>query len=97
VLYVDRGGSSLQALPAAEDPDLLALALRSLFDLVADARVRELVIAKVDGEPVAGSRWKDAMLEAGFVAGYRGYVLRPAAAAPTQRADPRTASARSYR
>jgi hypothetical protein len=71
--------------------------VRSLFDLVADGRVRELVIAKVDGEPVSGSRFKDALLEAGFVAGYRGYVLRPASAAPAQRGDPRAASGRSYR
>ena len=53
MLYLDRGGTSLQVLPAADDPEALGLALRSLADLVADGRVRELVIGKVDGEAVA--------------------------------------------
>jgi ATP-dependent Lhr-like helicase len=95
VVYVDRGGTSLQALPAAEDPDRLALALRSLADLVADGRVRELVIGKVDGEPIAGSRFKDALLAAGFVPGYRGYVLRSTAAA--ERTYPRPSPVRPAR
>jgi ATP-dependent Lhr-like helicase len=75
-LYLERGGSSLQLLPAADDPEALALALRSLADLVADGRVRELVVGKVDGEPVAGSPHRDALAGAGFVPGYRGYLLR---------------------
>ena len=83
VLYLDRGGSSIQALPAAETPELASLALRSLADLVRDGRVRELVIAKVDGEPVGTSRFRDALLEAGFVSGYRGFALR--ATAPAER------------
>ena len=77
VLYLDRGGTSIQALPAAEDPAVLAAAIRALGDLVADGRVRELLIAKVDGEPVAASRFGAALLGAGFVPGYRGYALRP--------------------
>ena len=44
-------------------------------DLVADGRARELVIGKVDGEPVAGSPHREALLAAGFVQGYRGYAL----------------------
>ena len=77
VLYLDRGGTSIQALPAAEDPAVLAAAMRALGDLVADGRLRELLIAKVDGEPVATSRFGSALLGAGFVPGYRGYALRP--------------------
>ena len=96
VLYLDRGGTSLQALPAAEDADVLAPALRSLADLVADGRVRELVIRKMDGEPVGGSRFKDALLGAGFVPGYRGYALR-ATPAPTERTYPRPAPVRPAR
>jgi ATP-dependent Lhr-like helicase len=76
VLYLDRGGTSLQLLPAGDDPELLALALTSLEDLVADGRVRELVISKVDGEPIATSRWREALQGAGFVPGYRGHALR---------------------
>jgi ATP-dependent Lhr-like helicase len=96
VLYVDRGGSSLQVLPAGDDPDALVDALRSLADLVRDGRVRELVIGKVDGEPVAGSRFKDALLGAGFVPGYRGYALR-GAPAPSERTYPRPGPVRPIR
>ena len=79
-VYLDRGGSSIQVLPAADDPETLAIAIRAVHALVADGRVRELVIAKVDGEPVAASAYRDALVSGGFVPGYRGYVLRPAAA-----------------
>jgi ATP-dependent Lhr-like helicase len=75
-LYLERGGGSLLPLPAMDDPAKAALALRALGELVADGRVRELVVTKVDGEPVGGSPWRPALLEAGFVAGYRGLVLR---------------------
>ena len=96
MIYLDRGGTSLQTLPAAEDPAAWPSALRSLAGLVADGRLRELVIGKVDGEPVAGSRFGDALLIAGFVPGYRGYVLRPAAAA-AERTYPRPAPVRPVR
>ncbi len=65
-VYVDRGGTSIQTLPSADDPEVLGLALASLRDLVGDGRVRELVIAKVDGEPVAGSPTRDALIGAGL-------------------------------
>jgi hypothetical protein len=45
-----------------------------------DGRVRELVVARVDGLPVAESPYRDALLAAGFAPGYRGLVLRPAGA-----------------
>src|SRR6188472_2257901 len=92
VLYLDRGGSSIQVLPAADDPVALAAALAALHDLVGEGRVRELVVGKVDGEPIATSPYRDALLGAGFVAGYRGYALR-AAPAP-ERAYPRPAPTR---
>jgi hypothetical protein len=44
---------------------------------VADGRVRELVVRKIDGDDVGASAWRPLLLEAGFVAGYRGLVLRP--------------------
>jgi ATP-dependent Lhr-like helicase len=80
-LYLDRGGTSLVALPPADDPAVLAAALPALGTLVADGRVRELVLTKADSEPVAAWPRRDALLAAGFVQGYRGYVLRPAKAA----------------
>jgi hypothetical protein len=45
---------------------------------VADGRARELVVRKVDGLPIAESPWRPALLDAGFVAGYRGLTLRGA-------------------
>jgi len=90
-LYVDRGGSSLQVLPPADaDPAVRDAALRALGDLVADGRVRELVIGKVDGEAVGSSRFREALLAAGFVAGYRGYALRATSATPVERTYPRS-------
>ena len=75
-LYVERGGSTLQTLPAADDPDVRVAALTGLRALVRDGRFRELVIRKIDGEDVATSPWRPFLLEAGFSAGYRGLTLR---------------------
>jgi ATP-dependent Lhr-like helicase len=76
VLYLERGGHSLQMLPAAEDGELATAALTALHVLVDDGRVRELVITRVDGDAVGASRWGGALQSVGFVAGYRGMVLR---------------------
>jgi ATP-dependent helicase Lhr and Lhr-like helicase len=77
-LYLERGGRSLQTLPAADDPDAGGAAFAALRQLVDDGRVRELVVTRVDGEPIATSPWRASLEAAGFVAGYRGYVLRSA-------------------
>jgi ATP-dependent Lhr-like helicase len=76
--YLERGGASLQLLPAADDPEMLRLAVSGLRALVADGRVRELVIKRVDGEPVSSSVRREDLLTAGFVPGYRGLTLRRA-------------------
>ncbi len=77
-LYLERGGSTLQTLPASDDHDIALAATGALQALIADGRVRELVVRKVDGEDVAASPFRPVLLEAGFVAGYRGLVLRAA-------------------
>ena len=51
VLYLERGGGTIQTLPAADDADVADAAVRALGALVADRRVRELIITKVDGGP----------------------------------------------
>ena len=76
-LYLERGGATLQTLPAADDRDVAVFAARALGGLVSDGRVRELVVRKVDGEEVAASPVRGVLLDAGFVAGYRGLILRP--------------------
>ena len=75
-LYLERGGSALQTLPASDDRDVALAAARALRGLITDGRARELLVRKVDGEDVATSPFRSALLEAGFVAGYRGLALR---------------------
>jgi ATP-dependent Lhr-like helicase len=98
-LYLERGGHSLQMLPAAEDVGVAGAALEALRRVVDDGRVRELVISRVDGEAVATSRWRGALEAAGFAAGYRGFVLRPATrrvVAAGRGLAPETAEAENY-
>ena len=76
VLFLERGGRSLSTFPAADESMVAGLALRASGTLVADGRMRELLVARVDGQPVGESAWRPALLEAGFVPGYRGLALR---------------------
>jgi ATP-dependent Lhr-like helicase len=82
-LYLERGGSTIQVLAPADDPEVAGAALRALGSLVADGRFRELVVTKVDGLPVAESPFRAALLDSGFVPGYRGLTLRASAASRT--------------
>jgi ATP-dependent Lhr-like helicase len=77
-LYLERGGSTLQTLPAFDDPEVAAASVRGLATLVASGRSRELVIRKVDGQPIADSSIRQRLIDAGFVPGYRGLTLRGA-------------------
>ena len=76
VLYLERGGRGLQTLPAFDDEAAAVAALSALGVLVAGGRLRELVISRVDGLPIADSPWRALLLDAGFVLGYRGLRLR---------------------
>ena len=51
-LYLERGGSTLQTLAPADDPEVALAATAALRELVLDGRLKELVIKKVDGEEV---------------------------------------------
>ena len=75
-LYLERGGATIQTLPAADEPATAIAAARSLATIVENGRQREIVVRKVDGEDIAVSGFRAHLLEAGFVAGYRGLVLR---------------------
>ena len=99
-LYLERGGHSLQTLPAADAEAAAGAALAALRVLVNDGRVRELVVSRVDGEPASASRWRPILEEAGFTAGYRGHVLRPTArrvVAAGRGLPPETAAAEYWR
>ena len=75
-LYLERGGSTLQTLPAFDDPAIATAAVDGLAALVRTGRNKDLVIRKVDGVPVADASAREALLTAGFVTGYRGLTLR---------------------
>ena len=94
-LYVDRGGGSLQTLPASDDPEVGHAAALALGALVADGRAREVVITRVDGEPVAGAPFRDQLIAAGFAPGYRGLVLRASGAGPARTLRPPSMAERS--
>ncbi|HEX7490092.1 MAG TPA: DEAD/DEAH box helicase [Candidatus Limnocylindrales bacterium] len=79
VAYVERGGHSLQMLPAGESLELAVVACSALRFLLGEGRLRELVVTRVDGCPVSASPWRECLERAGFVAGYRGHILRPVA------------------
>jgi ATP-dependent Lhr-like helicase len=78
VVYLDRGGKSLQSLPAFADRATAQRALQSLRQLVADGRYRSLQIERVDGVPVGDSPHAELLGEAGFQRSYRGWLLKPA-------------------
>jgi len=89
VVYLERGGKGLVTLPAFNDPATAIRALSALGGLVGEGRLRELVVARVDGVPVNLSPHRQALLDAGFVSGYRGLVLRagaPSSPLPVSRA-----------
>ena len=76
VLYLERGGRSLQTLPAFAEPAVAARALAALRQLLADGRFRALQLERVDGVAVADSPHAAALAEAGFQRSYRGWLLR---------------------
>ena len=76
-LYLERGGSTLQTLPAADDPAVAVAAARALVGARrgrAHPRARH---PQGRRRRMSGRRRSATeLLEAGFVAGYRGLVLR---------------------
>jgi len=73
LVWFDRRSSHLVTFPDATD-DSWAEALATL---VKDGRQRSIEVRKVDGQPIvrAGDQAR-ALTAAGFVEGYRGFVLR---------------------
>jgi ATP-dependent helicase Lhr and Lhr-like helicase len=76
LLYVERGGRSLQPL---RDPDdtWLRPVLAALVTHVQGGRGRRLAVERFDGQPVTESEILPLLVEAGFLAGPRRAVLRP--------------------
>jgi ATP-dependent Lhr-like helicase len=74
VIYVERGGKGLQVLVDANDPRL-GDATAALADAVHRGRIKRLALERVDGEPIVGSEWEDALIELGFRPGPRKLTL----------------------
>jgi ATP-dependent Lhr-like helicase len=72
VVYLERGARSLVTFPAADHPGWAA----ALATLVERGRLRSIEIGKVNGGPVAGTAVEDALRDAGFTEGYRGWTHR---------------------
>jgi ATP-dependent Lhr-like helicase len=74
VIYVERGGKGLQILVEPNDPRL-GDATAALADAVHRGRIKRLALERVDGEPIVGSEWEDALIELGFRPGPRKLTL----------------------
>jgi ATP-dependent Lhr-like helicase len=75
VLYVERGGRSLNPLRDPE-PDWLRPAFAALVAHVRTRGLKRLAVERFDGEPVVDSDALELLVEAGFLAGPRRAVLR---------------------
>ncbi len=75
VLYLERGGRSLQTFTAFDDEEIASAAVAVLRDLVRDGRLRRLQVDRVDGVPVSESDHRTRLAGLGFVQAYRGLVL----------------------
>ncbi len=75
VLYVERGGRGITTLIAAGDERVRA-ALEGLATFVTTGPGKlKLAVERVDGAPVVGSAWEDALIEVGFRQGPRKLTL----------------------
>ena len=74
VLFIDKGGRSL--LTFTSDQAVLDTAAAGAAALVAQGRVRDLKVAKIDGEAPVGQPAVSALRQAGFVDHPTGLVLR---------------------
>jgi ATP-dependent Lhr-like helicase len=78
VLYLERGGKSLQTFARFDDVHVGTLAVDALRSLVADGRLKRLQLERIDGAPISDSALRDRLATLGFRQAYRGYVLGPA-------------------
>ena len=75
VIYLSRGGKRLLTFPAADDVEVLSLALTVLPGAARAAPGRAMTVESIDGEPARASTRTDALLGAGFVLDYRGLTI----------------------
>ena len=78
VLYLERGGKSLQTFRSFDDERIGSLAVEAMRALLDDGRLKRLQLQKVDGVAIAESPARERLTALGFRQAYRGYVLGPA-------------------
>ena len=71
-VFIDRGAKSIVGFPIAHETDLW---VEPLKDLVRSGVVRQLEIAKIDGEPASDSPLAEVLLSHGFVKAYKGLTF----------------------
>ena len=74
LLYLERSGRGASTLVGADDERLPA-AFAALADHVRAGRIRKVALERIDGEPVAGSRFGELLIELGFRQGPRSLTL----------------------
>ena len=79
-LYVEKGGKGLVAMREPLDGDgapapWIADALEALAEAVGRGRLGRMALERFDGEPVVGSGFEAALIEAGFRQGPRKLTL----------------------
>ncbi|SIR80954.1 ATP-dependent helicase [Williamsia sterculiae] len=74
VVFVERGGKTV--LLFSDDTDDLAASAAALAATVTSGRVARLQVERVDGDPVFGTPFAAALVDAGFTATPRGIRLR---------------------
>jgi len=78
VLYLERGGKSLQTYAPFDDEQVGTRAVAALRSLIDDGRLKRLQLERVDGAPIIEAPVRDRLADLGFRQAYRGYVLGPA-------------------
>ena len=74
-VFVERGGKSLVSFPALRDePQVLRDPrwVEGLKELLRKGMVRNLEVAKIDGQKASESPLYEVLIEQGFVRGYKG-------------------------
>jgi ATP-dependent Lhr-like helicase len=76
VLYLERGGRSMVTFPAFDDAHVASLAIAALMEH-GGRHGHGLALERIDGVPAPESPAAAALIEAGFLSGYRGLTWRP--------------------
>ena len=72
---MEKGGKGLLALRDPLEGEWLPTALEALAEHVRRGRIKRLAVERFDGQPVVGSQFEQALIDAGFRLGPRKLTL----------------------